>query len=179
MVNRDKNRKKNRETDNSYNHKPTKDPRFLKFKELYFELKKEYGKNFDEFFKLDEEYLIPCSIFNKKLSSFEAIIKYLVENHGLKISFIASMFKRTNKTIWQAYNSASKKLPSKFSNISSKYWIPANLFSDRVLSVLEHISVYLKSNYSISFKQISQIISRNLTTVRTVYYRAVKKRKNR
>lgn len=153
------------------------DPKFLKFKELFFELKQRYGKNFDKFFSLEEEYLIPCSVFSKRLSSLESITKYLVENCGLRISSIAKLFKRTDKTLWQAYKAGAKKHPQKFSNVTSKFWIPASLFADRRLSVLEHISVYLKSNYGLSLKQISKIVFRDITTVRTVYYRAMRKQK--
>lgn len=153
------------------------DAKFLRFKELFFELKQEYGKNFDKFFSLEEEYLIPCSIFSKRLSSLESIVKYLVENCGLRVSSTAKLFKRTDKTVWQAYKSGAKKHPQKFINISSKFWIPASLFADRKISVLEHISVYLKSNYNLSLKQISKIIFRDITTIRTVYYRAMRKQK--
>lgn len=176
MAAREKNRKKSSETIDTDSQSPAKDPEFLRFKEIYFELKQKYGKEFDKFFKMDEGYLIPCSIFNDELSSFESVVKYLAENCGLRISSIAKLMERTNKTIWQANNSASKKLTKKFSNLSSKFWIPTSLFADRKLSVLEHISTYLKSNYNLSFKQISQIIHRDITTARTVYYRAVKKK---
>jgi hypothetical protein len=177
VADREKNKEKSRETHNNDRVSPAKDLRFLRLKELYFELKEEYGKNFDKFFKLDEGYLIPCSIFNEKLSSLECIAKYLVENHGLRVSFIAKLFSRTNKTIWQAYRDASRKMPQRLSKLSSKFWIPASIFADRELSVLEHICVYLKSNYDISFRQIADIVCRDVTTVKTVYYRACKKMK--
>jgi hypothetical protein len=177
VADRVKSKEKGTESSDQDRISTAKDPRFLRFRELYFELKQEYGKNFDKFFKLEEEHLIPCSIFNDKLSSLESVVKYLNENCGLRISLIAKMFGRTNKTIWQAYRDASRKLPQKFSKVSSRFWLPASLFADRKLSVLEHISVYLKSNYGLSFKQIAEIVCRDITTVRTVYYRAVKKRK--
>jgi hypothetical protein len=177
VANRVKNKEKDKETDDSDSISAPKDLRFLKFKELYFELKREYGKNFDKFFRLDEEYLIPCSIFSAKLSSLESVAKYLAENCGMRVSSIAKMFSRTNKTIWQAYKDGSRKMPQKFSKLSSKYWIPASVFADRKLSILEHISVYLKSNYEISFRQIAEIVCRDITTVRTVYYRAQRKMK--
>jgi hypothetical protein len=104
-------------------------------------------------------------------------VKYLAENCGIRISSIAKLFSRTNKTIWQAYRDSSRKMPQKFSKLPSKYWIPASLFSDRKLSVLEHISVYLKSNYELSFRQIADIACRDITTIRTVYYRAQRKMK--
>lgn len=175
MADREKNKEKSRETPNNDRVSPVKDPRFLRFRELYFELKREYGKNFDKFFKLDEGYLIPCSIFNDKLSSLECIAKYLVENNGLRVSFIAKLFGRTNKTVWQAYRDSSRKMPQRLSKLSSKFWIPTSIFADRGLSVLEHICVYLKSNYNLTFKQIADIVCRDVTTVKTVYYRAFKK----
>jgi hypothetical protein len=178
VADRVKNKEKGTESSSYNSLNPANDPKFLRFKELYFELKQDYGKNFDKFFKAEEDYLIPCSIFNKKLSSLECIVKYLVENYGLRISFIAKLFGRTNKTVWQAYKDSLKKLPEKFTKVSSKYWIPASIFADRKISVLEHISVYLKSNYELSFKNVAEIVCRDITTVRTVYYRALKKKKN-
>lgn len=175
MADRGKNRKKSSDSSIIVRGSPAKDSEFLQFKQKYFELKQRYGKEFGKFFKMEEEYLIPCSIFNKELSTLESVSKYLVENSGLRVSYIAKMFNRTNKTIWQAYNSASKKVSKKFVNISSKFWIPASLFSDRKFSVLEHVVVYLKTNYTVSFKDIAGIVFRNITTVRTVYYRAMKK----
>ena len=178
MADRAKNREKSTEKANQDRISAANDPRVLRLRELYFELKQDYGKNFDKFFRLDENYLIPCSIFNSSLSSLESVVKYLNENCGLRISSIAKMFGRTNKTIWQAYKDASRKLPQKFSKIAPGLWVPASMFADRRLSVLEHISVYLKSNYQLSFKRIAEILHRDITTVRTVYYRAAKKIKN-
>jgi len=179
VATRTENKEKSTKDRENTSETPAKDPEFLRFKETYFKLKQKYGKEFDKFFRLEEDYLIPCSIFNKELSSLESVTKYLTENCGLRVSAIATMFNRTNKTIWQAQKTASEKLPKRFSQISSKFWIPASLFSERKLSVLENIITYMKTNYPLSFKQIAEITSRDITTVRTVYYRALAKRGKR
>ena len=49
---------------------------------------------------LKEDIQIPCSIFTKKLSPLETVVKYLKENIGLSNSKIADILQKDKKTIW-------------------------------------------------------------------------------
>ena len=118
---------------------------------------------------------IPVSIFNEKLSSFESIVKYAVENMQMSYSETAKIMNRSEKTIWQAYKNAVKKYPSRFEAFKFTVTIPLSKFSDRKLSVLEHIVVWLRENYNLKFSEIAKMIARDPRTVWTIYSRAKKK----
>lgn len=129
-----------------------------------------------------EDILMPVSIFRKGLSGLEAISKYLKDNLGLRFCDIASMINRDDRTIWNAYSSAKKKCEEEaeeeFLVEESNYSIPLSMFNDRMLSVLEIITCYLKESFGLKYSEIASLINKNDRTVWTVYNRAQKKRRN-
>ncbi|MBD3354788.1 hypothetical protein GF361_02275 [Candidatus Woesearchaeota archaeon] len=140
-----------------------------KLKSLYYKLKdyiETIEKNSGE---------IPVSIFNNKLSSLESISKYAVENMQLSYAEISKIMNRSEKTIWQAYKNAVEKYPSRFKVLKFAVTIPLSKFSDRKLSVLEHIVEWLRENYDLKFSEIAKMIARDPRTVWTIYSRVKKK----
>ena len=119
---------------------------------------------------------IPLCVFSSELSSLETIVKYLKENLKLEFKEIALILKRSVKTIWQAYDSSKKKLPSGLIADDFSLTIPISLFKDRGLSVLEHIVFNLKER-GMKFSQIARALKRNPRTIWTVYQRARKKKR--
>ena len=89
-----------------------KNEEFLGLRELYNRLKLKYDK-LEILSALEEEIFIPSSIFNKKLSSLEAISKYLYENKNLSLKKISELLNRSNRYIWNAYNKSKKKFSKK------------------------------------------------------------------
>ena len=173
---------------NSEKNKKNRD--FSSSKNIYEKLKRDYKissddlvkfykikESFDEIIKKFEEKKIeiPVSIFSKKLSCLETIVKYLRENLNLSNKEISKLIKRSEKTIWQAYNSARKKYSLKFKVKFSKYYIPVSVLSDRKLSVLESIVKYLHENFELNYSEISRLLQRDSRTIWTVYSRARKK----
>ncbi|MDP6641882.1 MAG: hypothetical protein QGF74_00675 [Candidatus Nanoarchaeia archaeon] len=151
----------------------TKKEKLDLLQELVIGLKKDViGTEYKKDYSLTE---IPSSIFNEKLGSLESIVKYLRENLNIKISKIASLLNRNDKTIWATYNKAKKKYPEKFKEQESKANIPVSIISSRKFSVLESIVYYLKENYDINFHEIALILKRNDRTIWTVYQKAKKK----
>ena len=167
---------------------------FSSSEDIYKKLKKEYNVTFEDlikFYKIKEfldkispevikkiekkELEIPVSIFSKKLSCLETIIKYLRENLELSNKEISKLIKRSEKTICQAYNSARKKLPLKFIVEFSKYYIPVSILTNRELSVLENIVKYLYENFELNYSEIARLLCRDNRTIWTVYSRAKKK----
>ena len=130
---------------------------FPKLKDLYSNLRKKYD---DLPVILQTKGLfLPDFIFSKKLSSLEAISKYLIENCNLSIKEASVLLSRTNKNIWYAYNS-SKKL-DRFTIKKSKFLIPSYIFKNLHLGVLESIVVYLKDELDLPFHKIADIVHRD------------------
>ena len=153
----------------------TKDKDFDDFERLYYRLKEKYGE--DALSRLNEELRFPVSIFTPELSSLELVVKYLRENLSLSNKTIATLLNRSEKTVWQAYSHAQKKMPKRFSAAKSPYTIPLSVLSDRTFSVLESIAVYLKNTYSLSLSEIASLLHRDQRTIWTVCHRYEQKRK--
>lgn len=115
---------------------------------------------------------IPISIFNKKLSALEAIVKYLREELGLSYKEIGKILKRKPGPIGVTYRNAKKKFSGEL-DCSSRQLIPFSIVKPK-LTVFESLVLYLKQN-NFSFKKIAFLLSRNYRTIWTVYSRAKKK----
>ena len=122
---------------------------------------------------------IPLSVFQRNLGCLESISLYLKDNLDLKFSEISRLTNRDQRTIWTAYNKAKQKvkthklkktIPSK-----SKYFLPVSIISDRNLSTLEAIVLYLKSYHNLSFADIASILNRAPQNIWAVYNKAKKK----
>jgi DNA-binding CsgD family transcriptional regulator len=123
--------------------------------------------------------LIPASIFTRRLSGLESIVKYLAENLELRNSEIAKLLNRDIRTVWKTHKNATKKYPSRFSLAEHEpYLIPASEFSGRRLSILETLATYLKKRYSLSTPEIARILKRDDSTIWTVCRRAKQKQSN-
>ena len=127
-------------------------------------------------FKQHEQTLLPINIFNTEaLSSLEAITKYLKENKHLTYHQIAIVLKRDDRTIWTTYNKSRKKMIAHFHLLPSKYVVPAALFAERKLSVLETLAHYLQTTLKLSLHDIAVLLNRDDRTIWTVCSRARKK----
>jgi len=152
------------------------DEDFQNFKKLYEELKKKYGVTKLIYKAEEKEILIPVTIFSKKLSPLETISKYLKENLNLSNKAIANLLSRSEKTIWQAYNSSKKKHPQRFKIEETKYVIPISKLANRKFSAFESIVSYLKSQFNLSYHEIAVLLNRDDRTIWTLHHRAKTKR---
>ncbi len=123
---------------------------------------------------LSEDILIPLSVISGK-SSLEAVVLYLKDFSGLRFSDIARLLNRDQRTIWVTYTHAKKKNMVIDIKNTSQLMLPLSIFYSRDFSVLENIVLYLRTTYSLSFNQLSDLIGKNYQTVRTVYMRALGK----
>ena len=121
-----------------------------------------------------EQVVVPLSVFSKKLSALETIVKYLRENRELKYNEIAKILARDPISIGVTYRNAVTKYKDRLDDSSIESF-PAAIIQNRTLSVLENIVYYLKST-GLRFCEISDILQRDERTVWTVYNRALKKR---
>ncbi|MBL7055887.1 hypothetical protein ISS07_03175 [Candidatus Woesearchaeota archaeon] len=119
---------------------------------------------------------IPLSIFdNDKLSTFEALVKYLKEILHLRFVTIADILKRSDKTIWVTQKKARQKMPETFKVITSDINIPLTTFSDRTFTVFESLVLYLKDS-GMTNHDIAVRLHRDDRTIWSVYDRAKKKK---
>ena len=174
------NRKKQKNLEKNIDFTSSKfnnDSDFIKLKEIIEKLRLKYKiSSSDILNQIDKkEILIPCEIFNEKLSGLETICKYLKENLDLTNKEISALLNRDERTIWQAYDSSKKKLSNKIIIEFSKYYLPISIFVDRNYAILESIVKYLKENYNLSYHEIAILLKRNDRTIWTVYNRAKKK----
>ncbi|MBI2107892.1 hypothetical protein HYU10_03535 [Candidatus Woesearchaeota archaeon] len=125
--------------------------------------------------KSAEPNQIPIGIFDSSLSSLEAIVKYLKENLEMKFSKIARLLSRDNRAIWSTYRNAAKKMPSSFSDLRTDIAIPASIFADRKLSILENLVNYLKG-MELTNHEIAVMLKLNDRTIWSVYSKVKLKR---
>ena len=155
---------------------PFLDPDYQNLKSLYAKLKKKYGQQAPEILSYleKEEILVPSCIFIKEISTFESIIKYLKENLGLANNRIALLTSKSQKSVWQAYNSTKRKYHPEFKIISSEFYLPISILQEH-LTTLESVIKYLKESQMLSYHKIASVLNRNDRTIWTVYQRVHKK----
>ncbi len=151
---------------------------FIRSKKYAAELQSRYDVDLVKLFELvsESEILVPASIFNRRLSSLETVSKYLYENIGLSFKSIAELMNRSEKTIWQAYNFSTRKLPKRLVVKDTPYLVPISVFADRKYSNLEAVVVFLREQYRLKFSEIGALLHRDQRTIWTVNSRARKKR---
>ena len=121
--------------------------------------------------------LIPVSIFdNDKLSIFEALVKYMKEDLRLRFVAIASILKRSDKTIWTTYHKSKQKMPMAFASVVSDINVPVSSFSNRTFTAFESLVAWLKEQ-GLTNHEIAVRLHRDDRTIWSVYDR-VKKKKN-
>ena len=127
--------------------------------------------------KVAKEVLIPVSVFStEELSALESVCKYLKEDLEFSYNKIALLLNRNHRTIWTTYNNAIGKLKDKLVVKESRYFVPASVFADRKLSVLEAIVSYLRERYKLRYSEIAVLLNRDERNVWSVYQRKLRKR---
>lgn len=116
---------------------------------------------------LEDEILIPSSIFSKSLSPLETVVKYLKENKRRSLKDIAKLLNRAKSNIYNTYKKAKNK-PTIVMG-PTDYFIPLSTYRDKK-TVLKATVYYLKQQ-NLSFRQIGKLLQRNERTIWTVYTR--------
>jgi len=143
-------------------------------------LKTKYNVQSDDLISLmeeeREEIVAPVSIFNVKLMGpSEALVKYLKEMRGMKLSQIANLLNRDDRTIWLTYNHASLKKEKLIIKKAGEV-APVSIFSDRKLSILESLVKYLQG-LGMSNLQIAELTGKDQRNIGTLKVRIKKKLK--
>jgi hypothetical protein len=120
---------------------------------------------------IEDETVIPVSIFTQKMGILETIVKYLHENKGLHFKKIALLLSKTQGNIAVSYQKAKKKFPGHIKETASGINIPLSAFMPG-LTCFESICIHLRDELKLSFAIIGRLTSRNSKTVFTIYRRA-------
>ena len=124
---------------------------------------------------------VPLTIFAGKRNPAEALCLFLKEHKKLTNQKIAEVLSRDSRSIWGTYQRAKKR--NKNNNnlqnhqVSEKYSIPLQLFSNRSLSLLEHIILYLHQVHQLTNPQIAKLLERSPNSIAVLYKRAREKKK--
>ncbi|HIH38739.1 hypothetical protein J4460_05605 [Candidatus Woesearchaeota archaeon] len=129
-----------------------------------------------QFLAQKDDPRIPLSIFSVRLSCFETIVKYLIENKRMKVKEIASELERQPSTIYTTYQHARKKEPAPFLSSNPLPSFPLLILKDRDKPVLEAIVVHLKEEQHLSFIEISGHLCRSHSTIWITYKRHTKRK---
>ena len=133
---------------------------------------------------------MPIGLFRSNSGPLEALVRYLKD--ALEYSFvqIGKLLSRDETTIWTTYHNSVKKgkmlLDLEMNDVDygllrikkEEMIVPLSVFSERKLSVLESLCLYLRENFSLSYHDIGLILDRDERTVWTVVNRAGNKIKN-
>jgi DNA-directed RNA polymerase specialized sigma24 family protein len=140
-------------------------------KEFLFREFEDYLEN-----KYKGEFRVPVSVFCEKLSPFESVVKYLVENKKTSYSEIGQLLKKDRQVIWTTYKRASKKIQAVFEIKDSDIQIPLKFLVSDQLSIAELVVFYLKDELKLKNSEISRLLKKDNRTIWTLYNRALKKR---
>jgi predicted transcriptional regulator len=116
---------------------------------------------------------IPVSIFSSKLSPLESLVFYL-KTYGKKdVSQISKLLNRKPSTIYTTLHNAIKK---NFSlKVEGALVVPLSLFLKEKCSILEVLVHYLKDHRNMNLREISELLKRSHSTVKTAYWRSGRK----
>jgi hypothetical protein len=152
----------------------TLDEDFKELRQLYAQIKDKIRLPSLALRLEEKETLIPSCVFNKKLSAFESVVKYMKENKGMANKEIANVLSKSQKSIWQTYNQAAKKYAKRLEIMDSSYHIPVSIFR-KPFTILEAIVKHLKEQAGMNYHEIALLLKRDERTIWTVYDRARKR----
>lgn len=121
----------------------------------------------------EDEMMIPATIFSTKLSPLEALVLYLNQQRGMRLSEIAGKLNRDQRTIWITLRNARNKRTGLSTSQTTTY-VPLRIFSERKLSILEHLCLYLKDR-GMRLRDISALLGKAPNTIWTCHHRAKEK----
>lgn len=158
--------------ENDDEHSQTKEADTKQKKHIDDETKTSETKREDE----ETKNSIPITLFQNNAGYLELLTFYLKDNLGLSLSKIAKTLNRDQRTIWSSYNNAKEKVP-KLKIEKTTTLIPINVFSNRELSPLSNLVVFLSDKKSI--KEIAHLLKKDYRTIWTAHNRTKVRRKEK
>lgn len=149
------------------------DRRLLEMRAILKELKVAYGMNPEQVkAALGEGPVVPITLYtDREVGIMELTVKYLRENSGFSLSYIARIMGRDPRTVWALYSTATKKRPEALAPELTEFLIPVSVFMDRDKGALQAIVTYLKDRQGLRFSEIGRLMNRDPRIVCTVYHK--------
>ena len=144
--------------------------------EMVGRLRQKYSYSNQEVLNLlqEEELMVPVEVFSSGLAPAEALTKFLKEECDVNFHEISILINRNEKSVWQNYQRAIKKMPLRFA-FESSLKVPVSAFKNNKLSVFESLVLYLKEQKQMKNVRIAKLLGKNPANVWSVYNRAIKK----
>ncbi len=116
---------------------------------------------------LNNDVIIPVSIFNSGFSPLGALVVYLKDNKGMSFTEIARALNRSPKTVWATYKKNNKN-----NNFHEDYSIavPLSIFSNRKHSIMENLTRELKDKKGMKLVEIARCLNRSPKTIWCFYH---------
>jgi len=126
------------------------------------------------------DVVVPLGVLRHPvLAPLEAIVVYLRENKGFRLSDVAVLLGRDARVVGATYHAAKKKISPSLTGlvvVDGGLSIPVSVLRDDSLSVLEAVVVHLKNRHGLRLSEIARLLERDDRTVWTLYSRVVVKR---
>jgi hypothetical protein len=119
---------------------------------------------------------VPVTVFASVLSPAEALVKHLKEHKQFRLVDIARLLNRDQRGIGNTYKRAQRKHSASLVFLPSEHSVPATVFQDRTLSILEHVVSHLR-NQNVPVKTIAVLLGKSPSTIAVVHHRARRKTK--
>ncbi|MFC1754161.1 hypothetical protein ACFL96_12365 [Thermoproteota archaeon] len=119
-----------------------------------------------------DKRFVPVAIFATKLSPSESLCKYLKENLELSYKEISKLLNRDERSIWTSHNRAKAKMPEPFVDAGKSLFIPIEIFSNREMSILENLVLYIREHTDETNYGIAKILNKTPSMIYTIYNRA-------
>lgn len=151
------------------------------FESFLYYMKAERGLDATDIARLAEKgnVSVPITVFAFGLSPSEALCKYLKENKGLPFRKIGVLLNRDERSAWTSYQRAQKKHPHQFQIADDVLLVPLSIFSDRDLSILEHVVSFTLAKTGMNIPALSRLLGKHPSALHTVAKRAAKKQSKR
>jgi len=140
-------------------------------------MKEERGLDIEDIARLvdEKDITVPITVFALDISPSEALCKYLKENRGLSFRKIGVFLNRDERSAWTSYQRAQKKHPEPFPSMDDALAIPVSIFTQRDLSILEHVVSFALTRTGMSIPALSRLLCKHPSALHTVAKRAAKK----
>jgi hypothetical protein len=148
----------------------------LQISKLVGSLSAEEKKAIFDTILINEKKGMPISIFKANISALAIIIKYFREIQKKAFKEISQILNRKQSTLYNTYYKSRSKCKEKLDDSDYSITIPPNIFKNRKYSILESLVEYLKDKQNLSLTQISKLLGKKYSTIKTVYWRYNKKR---